>query len=335
VNDIIAVLHGVRGQPNQRFPFVTSPSPLPVFMADPQLLRFVHKNAISNACKYGKRGGPVTTDISFKDNEITMNVTNLPGPYHEALVRMGNSARKAVFEPGNRLHPDLGEGQDLASLNQSQTHSSGDGGWIIKKCATALGGDCSIKFHESRTVFTLRCPAKFERKMSIGNQSDSEYLDASDFCIPSNTWGIGIDDSRVQRKLLAKMLCLCGIHEDKTRVLGKSNQEIMEFENIMLTTVRENPEDFVFVIVDENLDIDGDGTLLTVSGSHSVERVRKLLNSEEEARLLCLVRSANDSRDDLALYSSRAHGYIPKGPVLKRDSLLQLIAPCWIERFGV
>lgn len=211
VDDILAALYGVRGQDEDgRFPLVTRPSPLPVFMADPQLLRFIHKNAISNACKYGQKGGTVVTEISLEKDEIVMEVINLPGPFHKALLQMGNAARKAVFEPGKRLHPDLGVVQDLPGLNQSQTHSSGDGGWIMKKCAKALSGDCLIQFDESRTVFSLRCPVKvapFERKMSVTSESGSEQFDDAPkkFSIPSNTWGIGIDDSGIQRKVSLRL----------------------------------------------------------------------------------------------------------------------------------
>lgn len=130
------------------------------------------------------------------------------------------------------------------------------------------------------------------------------------------------------------MLGLCGIHENKTRVLGKSNREIMEFENTVLNIVRENQHDFIFVIVDENLDLEDDDTRLTVSGSRCIERVRELLTSDEEKRMLAVIRSANDSKEDVKLYSSRAHGYIPKAPVLKKEILLEIIAPWWIKRFG-
>jgi len=34
-----------------------------------------------------------------------------------------------------------------------------DGAWISQKCAKALGGKCSIKFFENKTVFTFECPA--------------------------------------------------------------------------------------------------------------------------------------------------------------------------------
>ena len=40
-----------------RFPLTTSPQVLPVVDVDPRLLLHVHRNAVSNAAKYGKKGG--------------------------------------------------------------------------------------------------------------------------------------------------------------------------------------------------------------------------------------------------------------------------------------
>jgi signal transduction histidine kinase len=69
---------GIRSQ--DRFPIVTRPSPLPALLFDPQLLKHIHRNAISNACKYGKRGGVVTTEVIYheKDHILDLNVINLP-----------------------------------------------------------------------------------------------------------------------------------------------------------------------------------------------------------------------------------------------------------------
>ena len=39
------------------------------------------------------------------------------------------------------------------------THSSGDGAWVMRKCALTLGGECFIDFQPERTIFALRCPA--------------------------------------------------------------------------------------------------------------------------------------------------------------------------------
>jgi len=50
--------------------------------------------------------------------------------------------------------------------------------------------------------------------------------------------------------------------------------------------------------------------------------------------MLALVRSANDSPQDLALYCSRAHGYLPKVP-LRGLSVRETVAPLWYDRFPV
>ena len=167
--DVAAALSGTRGTPHvggedERFPLVV-PSTMPMVMLDPTLLRFVHKNAISNACKYGRTGGVVVTEVCHKRNEITMRVTNEPGPFHEALTQMGSAAESAVFEPGRQLHPDLGT---VALGNPpSHTHSSGDGAWIMKKCAKTLGGERGLTermYELSKHVIT--CLAPFRRLLN-------------------------------------------------------------------------------------------------------------------------------------------------------------------------
>ena len=343
--DISTVLYGVRGeadhkQNQERFPLSTDPSPLPHFMLDPQLLRFVHRNAISNACKYGKRGGSVVTKFRFDENknELLMKVINCPGRFHDELVQLGDAAAKAVFEPGRRLHPFLGTNQGKFDNTHTQTHShsSGDGAWIMKKCAKTLGGGCSIKFEPERTVFSLWCPAKrvaTTKRRTGKDHSDNEEEDVSNFRLLPNTWGIAIDDSKIQRKLLAKMLGLCGVDKAKTLVLGESDDDIMGFEKTVVTIIRENPDDFVLIIIDENLDVKGEHGVVTVSGSRCIERMREVLSPNEEAKVLALVRSANDSREETELYITRAHGYLPKAPI-KKDTVLETIAPWWIKKFG-
>ena len=49
--------------------------------------------------------------------------------------------------------------------------------------------------------------------------------------------------------------------------------------------------------------------------------------------MLSLVRSANDSSQDVATYLSRAHGFVPKAPV-RSSSVLEAIAPLWQQRFN-
>ena len=58
---------------------------LPAVDIDPQLLRHIHRNAVSNAAKYGKKGGVVTTEIGVKDHWLTLRVINEPGEGHAAM----------------------------------------------------------------------------------------------------------------------------------------------------------------------------------------------------------------------------------------------------------
>ena len=329
-----SALYGVRGasaimDESNRFPLLTHPQPLPEFLIDPQLLRFIHRNATSNACKYGKRGGTVLTEISFdkETSQLYMDVINHPGEGHDELLQLGRVAEQAVFDAGRRLHPELGDtSQDaLISTNQSPSHSAGDGAWIMKKCAKTLGGDCRIKFEPSKTTFTLSCPVK----AIVPNPRLGQ---AKEFRLPPQTWGIAIDDSKIQRKLLGRFLGLCGVDKEKTVILGETTEEIMAFEETVCDIVRSNPDAFILVIVDENLDVKDDHGHKTISGSLCVEGIRRTLSPEEEKRILALVRSANDSSEDIAIYRSRAHGYLLKAPV-KKDAVLDSIAPWWTKRF--
>lgn len=88
------------------------------------------------------------------------------------------------------------------------------------------------------------------------------------------------------------------------------------------------------VIVDENLELGEELSIRheTLSGSKCIQQIRKALDPHEEARLLTLVRSANDSQNDLALYLSRAHGYIPKVP-LRVLGVKATVYSLWKKRF--
>ncbi|KAL7530443.1 hypothetical protein ACHAXR_005667 [Thalassiosira sp. AJA248-18] len=48
--------------------------------------------------------------------------------------------------------------------------------------------------------------------------------------------------------------------------------------------------------------------------------------------MLALVRSANDSMTDIAIFNKRAHGFLPKAPI-RREKINEVIAPMWLKRF--
>jgi len=120
----------------RRFPIITYPNPLPEFSSDPQLWKYIYRNAISNACKYGKIGGKVTTELKWDKvtSLLTLNVINEPGENHRDILAMGDNASSIIFSPIERL-----------KFGASDSYSAGDGAWIMNKCALTLGGECSIK----------------------------------------------------------------------------------------------------------------------------------------------------------------------------------------------
>lgn len=318
------------GSKAPRFPVFTNPSPLPTFSFDPQLLKFIHRNAISNACKYGQKGGVVTTEVHYDTfkSKLRMDVINLPGPHHAEIVELGLEACVNVFRAGYRLRPHV---TDSRHQNGEVTHSAGDGAWIMQKCAATLGGECLISFEKDRTVFSLICPAT-PYDVAIKMQTS---IDPSEFKLPLNTWGIGIDDSKIQRKLLQRMFEMAGISEERIIILGNSVDEIRGFSDYLVDFVDLHSEDYVFAIVDETLQLRDvtNGDEVKVSGSLCIQSVRDRLMPDSERRMLAVVRSANDSCNDLAIYNSRAHGFLPKTPI-KKCGAADLIAPLWEKRFA-
>lgn len=299
------------------------PANFPILGMDPRLLRYIYQNALSNASRYGKRGGPIDTFIYYdhQNQEFRMDVVNLPGVGHEELLEMTHEEVQAqVFSPRSRLHNKCREKQEI-----SESNSSGDGAWIMKKCSAMLKGDCDIRFEPDRTVFSFWCPAR--------DHHSREFKEPELTALPTNTWGIVIDDSSVQRKLMDRFLKIAGIDESRRVVVGKNAEEIYGFNDMVVALVHSHPDDKFIVIADENLDVvEGAATHGTVSGSLSLQKLLSRLEPADNARVLALVRSANDSAKETDLYKTRAHGYLVKAPIDKKE-VLRSIQTWWFKRF--
>jgi hypothetical protein len=129
-------------------------------------------------------------------------------------------------------------------------------------------------------------------------------------------------------------LTILASHTHRQVILGDTKEEIHGFGATVQRLLRENPNDKFVLIVDENLDIvDGGTRHETVSGSISVQKLLSDLDNDAKARVLALIRSANDSDMDIQVYKKRAHGHLRKEPLQKTGNL-ELIRPWWIERFG-
>jgi len=320
----------VQDNTSSRFPVLTTstatPELLPELMLDPSLVRTIHKNAVSNACRYGKDQGTVTTCLKYDQTTqiFSMQVENLPGKGRHHLMQQIKSFPS--LSPLSCGGCKIGSGLDL-----------------LQKCAQAMPqGRCDMHFREDKTVLTFQCQAqvspawKQQQQMQmqkLQEQQTQTDLDEGSFHLPQNTWVIVVEDSAIQRKLLNRFLQRSGIPSEKCLILGETPQEIFQFVQVTRTLIREHQMDYVLVIADEHLDIvEGGAVSQTISGSSTIETLRQSLTPWEESRLLSLVRSANDSQHEQRLYQSRAHGFLSKGP-MKQGKLLEAIKPFWKRRF--
>ncbi len=169
--------------------------------------------------------------------------------------------------------------------------------------------------------------AKSEKESHNGEESNHSH-----FRVPPNTYGIALDDSKFQRKQLAKFFDLIGLPLDRFSIAGNGQDEIIGFEDYVVNFVERRKNDFVLLIVDENLDVRHGTKNETISGSTLVENIRLRLTHEAEKRVLALIRSVNDSATDIAVFCLRAHGFLPKAPI-KRDKVNKDLAPLWFKRF--
>lgn len=311
----------------ERFSITTPVDSFPQFFADPHLLKCIHRNAISNACKYGAKKARIETTLSYDPatNVFTMEVINQAGDHHSELRDLEGTRVDKVFEKGKRLHPMLGD-----EASGMARRSSGDGAWIMQNCAKTLRGACAIKFQEKQTVFSMWCP------LDIHEPSFGQNAGIADFKFPKNTWAIGLDDSKIQRKLMGRLFGMVGIKPTKCIIRGETAEEMMNFDNWAAEFVASHPEDFFLFVVDENLDVVMEDVQLkhsTFSGSQLVQSLRHKILPEQERQMLCLIRSANDSKHDIAVYRSRAHGFLAKAP-LKKEFIKETMANLWTERFS-
>jgi hypothetical protein len=89
---------------------------------------------------------------------------------------------------------------------------------LVVQCAKAMNGRMDIKFEKTRTVFSFSCgcaPVFMPERRARPAAGSVNAAPSDEFIIPDGTWGVVIDDSRIQRKVLGTFLQLIGI--DKAR----------------------------------------------------------------------------------------------------------------------
>ena len=51
------------------------------------------------------------------------------------------------------------------------------------------------------------------------------------FEMPKNVWGIALDDSKIQRKLMVRFFMHAGVTEDRVHIFGSTVHEIRTFDD--------------------------------------------------------------------------------------------------------
>ena len=123
--DVTSMLVSSLGTRNNRLHVSVKDGEIPKLMMDSQLLGHIHRNAVSNACKYGRSDGQVETLLKYDASTLTftLEVTNEPGLGHDSLMAMGSSANDFIFAQGVRLQPHM------KGNKEQKLDSSGDGAW--------------------------------------------------------------------------------------------------------------------------------------------------------------------------------------------------------------
>ncbi|EED88838.1 predicted protein [Thalassiosira pseudonana CCMP1335] len=186
-------------------------------------------------------------------------------------------------------------------------------------------------------ILVAKTPEMILEKWKALHERVKDIVDSmqKNFCIPKNVFAIAIDDSKIQRKLMEKFFTNAGIPKDQQTILGDGRDEIVGFEDFAVKFIESHlNKDYIFMVVDENLDVENDGPSKheAISGSLCVENIRRRLSPDAERRVLALVRSANDSTSDVSIYNKRAHGFLPKAPI-RREKINETLAPLWMKRF--
>ena len=150
---------------------------------------------------------------------------------------------------------------------------------------------------------------------------------------PEIVWVLGVDDCEFQRYLLGLFFThTLAMRSDHVHMVGETNKQLQELSDILVERMQSLPADALLIaIVDENLAGALPGHRGVMSGSHAVHDARRRLAPRTEARLLALIRSANDSTRDREFYLAHAHGMVSKG---SQGRLLRTILDAAVHRFG-
>jgi len=94
-----------------------------------------------------------------------------------------------------------------------------------KSTGSGVLGKIATAFKEE--VLSSNPASSQDKAVVFEEKEEDKPVDYSDFSIPSNTYAIAIDDSKIQRRLLGKIFEHAGMPSDRCTIVGDSYEEIM------------------------------------------------------------------------------------------------------------
>jgi hypothetical protein len=111
-------------------------------------------------------------------------------------------------------------------------------------CPTTVA---SVAAEEDRRLWTPTCDAGDVVTAAAAVVVAAGNFTLPAFALPPHTWGIAIDDSNMQRKLLTRLLEFAGVEPHHIRVTGETPAEIYGFTATVAQHVRDHADDYHLV----------------------------------------------------------------------------------------
>jgi hypothetical protein len=261
---------------------------------------------MNNASKHGLKNEKIYVFINLDllHNKVQIIIKNKINPQSTK----NNDIESKLFSIG------------ISSDSSTNRWSSGDGGWIMKKCVETLDGNCGLVIRNDEAVFTLEFPTCFEKMVELNVDLSKWYF-------------IILDDSFVQRKLFSRIF-----NSEKWKIENKNsfirNHKIFgECSNNITKDIIMHTHEITHIfnnfvlIFDKNLDY---GNTFEC-GLHIGKQIKEYFkNTYKNINIKLIMRTANDSKDDLEYYTKNTDGYILKN-YIKTDSFIQMMKEKLVE----
>ena len=249
---------------------------------DPLLLSIIVDNLLSNSLKYGNKTAELRFEISAESLEqkgycsVQIMLHNTAGQGHARLLEIGE-------EELNRVAAAEG-GRVEQTTPKTDAESWGEGFPMALACARKLGGTLQLSLSETGVTTTLMLP-----KTRVGaeiSEMDLGRIARLSFAV--------VDDSALNRKMLVRVASSLFSAARTPPIIAGSTRE--SIENFAVDVAQANTD---ILFIDQNF-----GTVApAMSGTDVISQIRRHDEDTNARPRFIFAVSANDSKDDRALYA--------------------------------